>query len=79
MDKSTDMMVMPKNNSLHNTNHEYEMGLRDGKIESLEKAVGKISEDLNKFKIAIYMLYGAIFLVQFLPSLRGFLIHANVQ
>jgi len=57
--------------------HDYEMGLRDGKIASLESSVVKISEDLAKFKVAIYMLYGAIAMVQFLPVIEGMIIHAR--
>lgn len=57
--------------------HDYEMGLRDGKIASLESSVNKIAEDLGKFKIAIYMLYGAIALTQFLPALEGLLHRAG--
>ena len=65
------------NNNLHNTSHDYEMGLRDGKIVSLERAVAKISDDMAKFKIALYMLYGAIAMVQFLPMLEGLIRHAK--
>ena len=61
--------------------HEYQMGLRDGKIKSLEKAVSELTNDLKSFKqlyandsakwrMAIGMLYGAIALVQFLPEIR---------
>lgn len=58
-------------------NHDYEMGLRDGKIASLEASVSKIAEDLGKFKISIYMLYGAIALTTFLPALEGLLRRAG--
>ena len=58
-------------------NHDYEMGLRDGKIASLESSVSKIADDLAKFKVAIYMLYGAIALMQFLPSIEGLLHRAG--
>ncbi len=54
-----------------NDSYSYKMGLRDGKIASLESAVTKITEDLSKFKISIYMLYGAIAMVQFLPLIEG--------
>jgi len=57
--------------------HDYQMGLRDGKIQSLEASVSKISEDLAKFKVAIYMLYGAIAMVQFLPFIEGMIRHAR--
>ena len=58
-------------------NHDYEMGVRDGKIKSLEESVGNLTTDLNKIKVAIWMLYGAIGLVQFLPELRTFLGNGN--
>ena len=54
-----------------NNDHDYQMGLRDGKIKSLEESVKQIATDLAKFKVALYMLYGAIALVQFLPDLKG--------
>jgi len=52
--------------------HEYENGLRDGRLASLEHTVSEIADDFKKIKVMIYMLYGAIALVQFLPELRGF-------
>jgi hypothetical protein len=61
----------------NNQSHDYEMGLRDGKIASLESSVAKIAEDLAKFKVAIYMLYGAIALMQFLPTLERVLNRAG--
>ena len=53
-------------------NHDYENGVRDGRLESLERTVREISDDFKKIKIMIWMLYGAIALVQFLPDLKGF-------
>ena len=53
------------------SDHDYQMGLRDGKIKSLEDSLSQITIDLAKLKIMIWMLYGAIALVQFLPDLRG--------
>ena len=77
------MNYAPPNNKelqkVTDNNHDYEMGLRDGKIKSLEKAVEQIATDLAKFKIAIYMLYGAIALMQFMPTLRGFFSNAISQ
>jgi hypothetical protein len=61
----------------NNNNHDYEMGLRDGKIASLEASVTKIAEDMSKFRIALYMLYGAIAMVQFLPTIEGMLRRAG--
>ena len=53
--------------------HEYEDGVRDGRLASLERTVNEIAADFRKVKVMIYMLYGAIALVQFLPELRGFI------
>ena len=54
-------------------NNDYENGLRDGRLLSLEKTVRDLTSDLSKLKIMIYMLYGAIALVQFLPDIKGFI------
>ena len=58
----------------------YEDGKRDGRLASLEHShkllmedLRKITDDLGKMKVMMYMLYGAIALVQFLPELRAFL------
>ena len=53
--------------------HDYAAGLRDGKIESMEAAVRELTQDVNRLKLAIYALYGAIALVQLLPELKGLL------
>ena len=50
---------------------EYEDGLREGRLKSLEKSVTELTTDVSKLKVAIWMLYGAIALVSFLPDLRG--------
>lgn len=60
-----------------NTNHDYEMGVRDGKIESLQKSVEGLIVDMAKMKVALWMLYGAIAMVQFLPSLRGIFLNGG--
>jgi len=52
---------------------DYEAGLREGRLASLEKSVAEIADDFKKIKVMIWMLYGAIALVQFLPDLRGFM------
>ena len=57
--------------------HDYQMGVRDGKIASLEKTVEQIAADLNKFRIAMYMLYGAIAMVQFMPFIERLLTNAR--
>lgn len=48
----------------------YATGLRDGRIDTLERQVKEITEDVKRLKTACYMLYGAILLVQFLPKLQ---------
>ena len=53
--------------------HDYAAGLRDGKFESMEAAVRELTQDVNRLKLAIYALYGAIALVQLLPELKGLL------
>ena len=50
---------------------DYRNGLRDGRLTSLEQSVHEISQDFKKLKVMIYMLYGAIALVQFLPDLKN--------
>lgn len=52
--------------------HEYEEGLREGRLASLESAVSNLTKDVNTLKAAIWMLYGAIALVQFLPELEHY-------
>lgn len=52
--------------------HDYEAGLRDGKINSLESTVDKLTRDVAILNKAVYLLYGAIALVQFiLPLMEG--------
>lgn len=52
---------------------DYKDGVRDGKIEALIEDVAALSKDMSYMKNAIYMLYGAIALVNFLPKLSGVL------
>ena len=47
-------------------NHDYEAGVRDGKIQSLENTVEKLTRDVGMLNKAVYLLYGAIAIVQFL-------------
>ena len=54
---------------------EYDDGLREGRLSSLERTVHELTADVSKLKVAIWMLYGAIALVSFLPDLKG-LFHA---
>ena len=49
---------------------EYEDGLREGRLKSLEQTVAGHDVDISKLKVAMWMLYGAIFLVSFLPDLK---------
>ena len=58
-------------------NDDYDNGVRDGRLTSLEATARETTEDLKKIKVMIYMLYGAIALVQFLPELRGFISGAS--
>jgi flagellar biosynthesis/type III secretory pathway protein FliH len=59
-------------------------GLREGRIQSLEIVVKQLAEEVKalksitasnstNFKIAMAMLYAAIAMVQFLPTIRGLL------
>jgi len=47
---------------------DYEDGKRDAQVAAITKIVAELTADVNKLKIAVYMLYGAIALVQFLPE-----------
>jgi hypothetical protein len=51
----------------------YEDGVQDAEIKALAKTVSELASDVKKLQIAIWMLYGAIALVNFLPELRNFL------
>ena len=53
------------------TGHDFEDGVREGRLRSLENAVKLLTRDVSKLKAAIWMLYGAIALIQILPELRG--------
>ena len=53
--------------------HAFEDGVREGRLRSLEASVQALTQDVNKLKVAIWMLYGAIALVQFLPDLKEFI------
>jgi hypothetical protein len=53
---------------------EYEDGLREGRLKSLERSVTELSADVSKLKVAIWMLYGAIALVSFLPDLKRIIV-----
>ncbi len=67
---------------------EYEAGRRDGKLSSLEKAVAELTDDvktlrhdhdaeLKTLKAALWALYGAIALVQFLPDVLELVKHGR--
>lgn len=60
------------------TEHDYEAGLRDGKISALEKLHAKHEERISKLEETLKLqekvtwgLIGAIGLVQFLPKLEA--------
>lgn len=64
------------------SDHDYEAGLRDGKIEALERVVAEIKVAHTQFKEQtndrfryieriVYAVIGAIALVQFGPHLRS--------
>lgn len=55
------------------TGNDYEDGIREGRLKSLEDSVSLLTKDVNTLKAAIWMLYGAIALVQFLPQLGEYL------
>ena len=61
----------------NNNNDDYSDGLREGRLISLESTVRELTADVSKLKVAIWMLYGAIALVQFLPELREFMGNAT--
>lgn len=50
-------------------NNEYDAGVRDGKIASLEAMVLALTRDVSELKRLVYLLYGAIAVVQFLIPL----------
>ena len=59
---------------------EYKEGLRDGKIEALERAVGEHGDRLDTHELRltaqeriVYAVGGAFLLVQLWPSLQEFL------
>lgn len=58
-------------------NHDYEDGLREGRLQSLEAITKLHTNELNKIKIAMWMLYGAIALVSFMPAIREFILSGS--
>lgn len=48
---------------------EYQQGLRDGRMASLEDAVRELAVDMKRMKQLVFSLYGAIALVAFIPEL----------
>ena len=53
------------------TSEDYQAGLRDGKLQSLEVAVTILTTDVAKLKLYTYTLYGAIGLIQLLPAIKS--------
>ena len=56
----------------HNSD-EYQAGLRDGKLKSLETAVVELTNDMKRMKQLVFALYGAIGLLSFLPEAIEFM------
>ena len=52
---------------------DYLAGLRDGRLESLERTVHEMAKELDMVRKALWMLYGAIALVGVLPKLLEFM------
>ena len=48
---------------------DYQQGLRDGRMTSLEAAVAELTIDMRRLKQLVFSLYGAIALVAFIPEL----------
>ena len=61
------------------SDHDYEAGLRDGKIEALEKMLCSHRERLDHHETRLraaerilYGLIGAMALIEFVPAIKGF-------
>ena len=52
---------------------EYQAGLRDGRLKSLETAVVELTNDMKRMKQLVFALYGAIGLLSFLPEAIEFM------
>ena len=50
-------------------NPDYEQGLRDGRLASLEEITKQHTAEIDTLKKAVWLLYGAIALVGVLPTL----------
>jgi hypothetical protein len=59
------------------TEDHYNDGVRDAQIKTLVQTVHELTADVNKLKMAVYMLYGAIALIQFLPEVADVWRSAN--
>ena len=61
---------MPPTRKLpENISEDYLAGLRDGRLESLERTVEQMAKELDLVRKALWMLYGAIALVGLLPKI----------
>ena len=49
---------------------EYEDGLREGRLASLEKVTKELTTDLKQIKAAIWMLYGALAFIGIFPEIK---------
>ena len=55
---------------------DYQAGLRDGRLESLESTVRELTREMSIIKKSMWMLYGAIGLVGILPKIIEIFTHA---
>ena len=55
------------------SSEEYQAGLRDGRLKSLELAVVELTGDMKRMKQLVFALYGAIGLLSFLPEAIEFM------
>jgi hypothetical protein len=57
--------------------NDFEAGVREGRIKSLEFSVKSLTDDVNVLKKSVWLLYGAIGLVTFLPAIREMILNGH--
>lgn len=57
--------------------NDFEAGVREGRIKSLEFSVQALTDDVNVLKKSVWLLYGAIGLVTFLPAIREMILNGQ--